>query len=172
LAGRRGGLCAISECRPWSRATLANLAGERLSAGSDIHRGRVEERLQVGVRCGVPVCLCWSRPVRAFVHLKRFDVPSVARRVFLGGAAVIEAEVDLRDAKTGASVLYYSGDSSTKLLFGGLSVPVTAAIAGIRDVRSFTTFCCNTTSGSCAALSPEALLTRSSQTARGRSACA
>jgi hypothetical protein len=113
-----------------------------------------------------------QRPVRAFVHLKRFDVPSVARRVFLGGAAVIEAEVDLRDAKTGASVLYYSGDSSTKLLFGGLSAPVAAAIAGIRDVRSFTTFCCNTTSGSCAALSPEALLTRSSQTARGRSACA
>jgi hypothetical protein len=43
---------------------------------------------------------------------------------------VIEAEVDLRDAKTGASVLYYSGNSSTKLLLGGLSAPVAAAIAG------------------------------------------
>jgi hypothetical protein len=71
-----------------------------------------------------------QRPVKALVHLKRFDVPSVARRVFLGGGAVIEAEVDLRDAKTGASVLYYSGNSSTKLLLGGLSAPVAAVIAG------------------------------------------
>jgi hypothetical protein len=71
-----------------------------------------------------------QRPVKAFVHLKKFDVPSVARRVFLGGGAIIEAEVDLRDAKTGTSVLYYSGDWSTKMLLGGLSAPVAAAIAG------------------------------------------
>jgi hypothetical protein len=71
-----------------------------------------------------------QRPVKAFVHLKKFDVPSVARRMFLGGGAIIEAEVDLRDAKTGASVLYYSGDWSTKLLLGGLGAPVAAAMAG------------------------------------------
>jgi hypothetical protein len=71
-----------------------------------------------------------QRPVRAFVHLKKFDVPSVARRMFLGGAAVFDAEIDLRDARTGASVLFYSGDSSSKLLLGGMSAPIAAAIAG------------------------------------------
>jgi hypothetical protein len=71
-----------------------------------------------------------QRPVKAFVHLKKFDVPSVARRMFLGGGAIIEAEIDLRDPKTGASILYYSGDWSKKMLLGGLSAPVAAAIAG------------------------------------------
>jgi hypothetical protein len=71
-----------------------------------------------------------QRPVRAFVHIKKFDVPSVARRMFLGGPAVFDAEVDLRDAKTGLSVLFYTGDYSSKILLGGLSAPIAAAIAG------------------------------------------
>jgi hypothetical protein len=71
-----------------------------------------------------------QKPVRAFVHLKKFDVPSVARRIFLGGPAVFDADIDLRDARTGASVLFYSGDSSSKLLLGGMSAPIAAAIAG------------------------------------------
>ena len=71
-----------------------------------------------------------QRPVRAFVHVKKFDVPSVARRIFLGGPAVFDADIDLRDVRTGASVLFYSGDSSSKLLLGGMSAPIAAAIAG------------------------------------------
>jgi hypothetical protein len=70
------------------------------------------------------------RPVRALVHIKQFDVPSVARRIFLGGPAMFNAEIDLRDARTGASVLYYSGDYSSKLLLGGVSAPIAAAVAG------------------------------------------
>ena len=70
------------------------------------------------------------RPVRAFVRIKTFHVPSVAQRVFINNTAVMDAEIDLRDAKTGTSVLFYSGAYSSKRLLGGLSAPVAAAIAG------------------------------------------
>lgn len=74
-----------------------------------------------------------TRPVRAIVSLKRFDVPSVVRRVLVDQYAKLEATIDLVDSKTNAIILSYPGPYRQQFLFGGLSAPIAAAVAGDYD---------------------------------------
>ncbi|SDR61488.1 hypothetical protein SAMN05519103_07477 [Rhizobiales bacterium GAS113] len=74
-----------------------------------------------------------TRPVKAIVTLKQFDVPSVLRRVLIDQYAKIQLDIDVVDSKTGAHVLFYPGPYRQKWLFGGLSAPIAASIAGDDD---------------------------------------
>jgi hypothetical protein len=69
-----------------------------------------------------------SRPLKAVVKLKIFDVPSVARRVFVESGAKIKAEIDLVDAKTGAPVLIYDGAYRFREIGGGIATGLAMAI--------------------------------------------
>jgi hypothetical protein len=69
-----------------------------------------------------------SKPLKAVVTLKIFDVPSAARRVFVDSRAKIKAEIDLVDAKTGASVLKYDGPYRDKEIIGGIATALAIAI--------------------------------------------
>jgi hypothetical protein len=74
-----------------------------------------------------------TRPVKAIVTLKQFDVPSVVRRVLVDQYAKLELTIDLVDAKTNALVLSYPGPYRQQWLLGGLSAPIADAIAGGND---------------------------------------
>jgi hypothetical protein len=69
-----------------------------------------------------------SRPLRAVIQLKRFDVPSVARRVFVDNDAKIQAHITLVDARTGRLFLHYTGPYWTKKLVGGLATGIAVAL--------------------------------------------
>ncbi|MBK3395720.1 MULTISPECIES: hypothetical protein [Methylobacterium] len=51
-----------------------------------------------------------ARPVRLVVTLVRVDIPSAARRILVGGAPTIRANIEIVDARTGAVLTTYSGD--------------------------------------------------------------
>jgi hypothetical protein len=67
------------------------------------------------------------QPAQAQVRLKTFDVPSVARRVFLESRTAIQADIDIVDKATGRVVLHYSGPLEAKPLIGGLRTGIAVA---------------------------------------------
>ncbi|MFC7396491.1 hypothetical protein ACFQU1_04695 [Chelatococcus sp. GCM10030263] len=69
-----------------------------------------------------------AKPLKAVVRLKIFDVPSVARRVFVESRPKIQAEIDLVDAKTGALVLKYDGVYRSREIGGGIGTALAMAI--------------------------------------------
>ncbi len=85
-------------------------------------RSRAEMMRHVG-----PV-LSGQRPVRAVIRLKAFDVPSAARRVFVDSAAKIQADIDLVDAATGATLLRYEGPLRTRPMVGGFATGIALAL--------------------------------------------
>jgi hypothetical protein len=68
-----------------------------------------------------------SRPVKGIITLKRFDVPSVARRVLIDQYAKIEATIDLADARTNATLLSYAGPYRQQWMVGGLGAAVVSS---------------------------------------------
>ena len=68
-----------------------------------------------------------SRPVKAIITLGQFDVPSVARRVFIDQYAKIRATIELTDAKTNASLLTYAGPYRQQWMVGGLGAAVVSS---------------------------------------------
>lgn len=85
-------------------------------------RSRAELARHVG-----PI-LSGPRPVRAVVRLKTFDIPSAARRVFVDNTAKIQADIDLVDASTGATLLRYEGPLRTRPMVGGLATGIALAL--------------------------------------------
>ena len=69
-----------------------------------------------------------TRPVRAVVKLKTFDVPSAGRRIFVDTDAKMKAEIHLVDAGNGAPVLVYDGPYRTRRLVGGLATGIALAL--------------------------------------------
>jgi hypothetical protein len=70
-----------------------------------------------------------SRPVKAIVRLKTFNVPSVVLRVLIDHYAVLDAAIDLVDPKTGESILSYAGRLKSRDVGGGLiRTPIFSAI--------------------------------------------
>ncbi|HEY8383820.1 MAG TPA: hypothetical protein VIL09_16905 [Microvirga sp.] len=68
-----------------------------------------------------------TRPARAVVRLRTFDVPSVARRVFVDTDAKIEADIDIVDAATGEVILRYDGPYRLRRLVGGFATGLAVA---------------------------------------------
>jgi hypothetical protein len=69
-----------------------------------------------------------SRPLRAVVRLKAFDVPSTARRVFTDDTAKIQADIDLVDPASKAVILRYEGPFRGRRLIGGLATGLALAL--------------------------------------------
>lgn len=70
------------------------------------------------------------KPVKAVVTLKRFDVPSVMRRMLTDQVAALTARVTLVDA-SGASLLASPEITVTIGLVGGLSSPIASGIESV-----------------------------------------
>jgi hypothetical protein len=87
----------------------------------------LHERLKLEFASQINPLFTGSRPVRAIVRFRNFDVPSAARRVFIDQDAKIKADIDLVDANTGASVLSYEGPFRGRRLVGGLATPIALA---------------------------------------------
>jgi len=87
-----------------------------------VERFRAEFAAQLG---GV---LAGPRPLKAVVRLKEFDVPSAARRVFVGGHARIQATIELVDPATGAAALRYEGPAHQTTLVNGLATGLALAL--------------------------------------------
>ena len=93
------------------------------------HLQRVlNERFQLEFASQVAPVFTGGRPVRAVIRLRQFDVPSVARRVFVDNDAKIQADIDLVDAGTGTPLLRYSGPHRTRRLIGGLATGFAVAL--------------------------------------------
>ncbi|HEX2555934.1 MAG TPA: hypothetical protein VHL98_19730 [Microvirga sp.] len=86
------------------------------------------ERFRVELTSQAGPVLTGSQPARAVVRLKVFDVPSTARRVFVDQDTKIQADIDLVDARTGATILRYEGPLRLRRLIGGLLAPVAVGI--------------------------------------------
>ena len=92
-------------------------------------RTALEERFGAEFNAKVAPLFTGSRPLKAIIRLKVFDVPSAARRVFIESQAKIKAEIDLVDAKSGASILKYDGPLRLREIGGGLATGLIAAIS-------------------------------------------
>jgi len=68
-----------------------------------------------------------SLPVRAVVRLREFDIPSVARRVFVDNHTKIRADIDIVDRATGRLILHYEGPSTRSARIGGLGTGIALA---------------------------------------------
>ena len=69
-----------------------------------------------------------ARPVKAVVRLKKFDVPSVARRILVDQHAKLQMDIDLVDPVSGAILLHYEGPFQSQFLMGGVSTVVAVAV--------------------------------------------
>lgn len=87
----------------------------------------LNERFKLEFTSQVAPIFTGSRPVKAIVRLKNFDVPSATRRVLVDQDAKIKAEIDLVDPKTGASIVKYDGPFRTKRLIGGVATVISVA---------------------------------------------
>jgi hypothetical protein len=74
--------------------------------------------------------LSGSRPVRLVVRLRVFDIPSVARRVFVDNNTKIQADIDIVDKASGNLILRYNGQVVTRKLIGGLATGIAVAFEG------------------------------------------
>ena len=74
----------------------------------------LDERFKLEFASQVTPVFTGTRPVKAIVRLKTFDVPSAARRVLVDQNAKIKAEIDLVDASTGVPVVRYDGPFRSK----------------------------------------------------------
>jgi hypothetical protein len=88
----------------------------------------LNERFRTEFSSHVAPLFTGTKPIRAVVRLKTFDVPSTARRVFVDNDAKIDAEIDLIDAKSGALILRYDGPYRTRRLVGGLATGIALAL--------------------------------------------
>jgi hypothetical protein len=70
------------------------------------------------------------RAARAMVHLKAVDIPSSGPLLIGGQTAVIDAEITLLDARSGAPMISYPGNSANRYLPGGLIAPIARAAVG------------------------------------------
>ncbi len=86
------------------------------------------DRFRIELMTQASPVLTGSQPARAVVRLKRFDVPSTARRVFVDQDAKIQADIDLVDARTGAAILRYEGPIRLRRLIGGILAPIAVGI--------------------------------------------
>ena len=71
-----------------------------------------------------------SRPARAVVRLKTVDIPSSGRLLIGGQTAIIDAEVTLVDARTGAPIISYPGNPATRHIPGGVIGPLARVALG------------------------------------------
>jgi hypothetical protein len=90
---------------PDARSHLRNLAASRLKAKLD----RVIAQRPPG-----------TRPVRLVATLVHVDIPSAARRVVIGGAPTVTANIDVIDAKSGARLTTYRGGVGSKMAGQGI----------------------------------------------------
>lgn len=71
-----------------------------------------------------------SRPARAVVHLKTVDIPSSGRLLIGGQTAIIDAEITLVDARSGAPIVSYPGNSATRYIPGGVIARIARVAIG------------------------------------------
>lgn len=76
-------------------------------AASPEAKAYVQERAAASLRTALeqsvkPALQGGSQPVRLEVTIKSFQVPSAVQRVIVGGVPVVAAEIELKDAQTGA----------------------------------------------------------------------
>ena len=88
----------------------------------------LDDRFKLEFSSQVAPIFTGTRPLRAVVRLRTFDVPSGARRVLIDQDAKIRAEIDLVDPATGASVLKYDGPFRSKRMVGGIATVIAVAL--------------------------------------------
>ncbi|WP_027172958.1 hypothetical protein [Methylobacterium sp. 10] len=86
------------------------------------------ERFKAEFATHVSAKLLGTRPVKAIVKLKQFDVPSVARRIFIDQDVKVQMDIDLVDKRTGDILVSYKGPFQSMPLFGGLSTVIAVAV--------------------------------------------
>jgi hypothetical protein len=69
-----------------------------------------------------------QRPVVLRVTIKSFDVPSVARRVFIDSHARTALNIDLLDPRSQTVIVHYEGPLRARQLIGGLATGLDVAI--------------------------------------------
>jgi len=90
---------------PEARAHLRNLAAARLRAKL--------ERMIAERPAG-------TRPVRLVATIKDVSIPSVVKRVIIGGTPSVRADIDVIDARSGALLTTYRGATGTKYTGNGV----------------------------------------------------
>lgn len=90
---------------PDTRAYLRHLATGRLKAKLD----HVIAQRPAG-----------TRPVRLVATIKQVHVPSVAKRILIGGAPFIRADIDVIDLRSGALLTTYRGGVGHKMAGQGI----------------------------------------------------
>jgi hypothetical protein len=83
---------------------------------------------RAGLDAQIGPVLTGARPVRAVVRLKTFDIPSGARRVLIDSTARISADIDLVDARTGATLVRYEGPLRARQMIGGLATAIAVQV--------------------------------------------
>lgn len=91
---------------PAGRAFIRDLAARRLRARLE----RVTAKRPPG-----------TRPVRLVATLTHVDIPSVIRRVTIGGNPVVSADIDIVDARTNTVLSTYKGGIGVKATGQGIS---------------------------------------------------
>jgi hypothetical protein len=77
--------------------------------------------------------LSGSKPATLVITVKQFDIPSVARKVIVGGNAIRQFDIELVDSASGTPVVRYQGVFNQKLQLNGLASLAEAAIQGDRN---------------------------------------
>ncbi|MCA0405891.1 MAG: hypothetical protein LCH39_07050 [Proteobacteria bacterium] len=77
--------------------------------------------------------LSGSKPATLIVNVKMFDIPSVARKVIVGGHARKHFEIDLVDKASGTPIVRYEGLLGQNVQLQGLASIAEAAIQGDKN---------------------------------------
>ena len=92
-------------------------------------RGMAGQRLRAALERALATRPEGARPARLVVTLIAADIPSAVRRIIIGGAPVIRANIEIVDARTGAVLTAYSGDQGMQAAGQGvLGVVVDGAL--------------------------------------------
>ncbi|TGE00127.1 hypothetical protein [Methylobacterium nonmethylotrophicum] len=82
----------------------------RTPEAQDFIRGMAGQRLKAALERALASRPEGARPARLVVTLVAADIPSAVRRIIIGGAPMIRANIDIVDPRTGAILTAYSGD--------------------------------------------------------------
>jgi hypothetical protein len=84
-------------------------------------RNAIAGKVKVAMERKLTGTLVGARPVRAEVTVKTFQIASAIQRIVVGGHHSMVADVTLVDARTGAVVLPYAGQTSMAMAGQGIA---------------------------------------------------
>ncbi len=118
------------------QASIDSMAADKLRAGAaqyvpEVHSffaKKLEERFEPSFRSAVGSAINGTRPVKAVVTIRKFNVPSTAVKVLVNNTSSVSATIVLVDAKTDAPLLTYEGVVEVKQGIGGVAALVTSVL--------------------------------------------